>query len=326
MGRGLFVLRSRRSMCNEVIARPAPPLAPSPAVSAGPRYVGNRLAVAAVAVSLAAALAGCATPKRREVNTVGLNRDTPSATFEYLRSMVAAEQPEAEWKVFSPEFKRRLSQQAGRTVDVADYVQARSTFATNKRKEIALLVEATVVREQAQSDRTATVEIRSQDRQARPRFVKLTTWELTLKGEGEPVAEFVPSPADLVTISPTGQVEMKIAPSEGTASFLKDVTPDRIRSLRVTELWYLDDFGGVESAVVGGLRGGAAPPKAAAPGQPPLPPPPAPGDDPNLRPAPAPTAGSPDGAPVGSPDGPPPPPSPAVPAGSPDGVGSPDGR
>jgi hypothetical protein len=240
--------------------------------------------------------------------------------------MVAAEQPEAEWKVFSPGFKRRLSQQAGRTVDVADYVQARSTIATNKRREIALLVEADVVREQALSDRVATVEIRSSDRQARPRFVKLTTWELTLKGEGEPVAEFVPSPADVVQISPTGQVELKIAPSEGTASFLKDVTPDRIRSLRVTELWYLDDFGGVESALVGGLKGGSSAPAerpASRSGEQPLPPVPPPGDNPNLAP---PAPGSPDGGSFGSPDGPPPPPTPAIPAGSPDGVGSPDGR
>src|SRR5262245_41638791 len=91
-GWGRFVLRSLRSMCNEVIARAVP----TAAVSAGPRYVGNRLAAGlscALVAALAAALAGCATPQRREVTTVGLNRDTPTATFEYLRSMVAAEQP-----------------------------------------------------------------------------------------------------------------------------------------------------------------------------------------------------------------------------------------
>src|SRR5207249_4728741 len=107
---------------------------------------------------------------------VGLNRDTPAAAFEYLRAVVAAEQPEAEWKVFSPGFKRRLSQQVGRTVDVADYVQARTTVARNSRAEIQLLLASDVVKSQPLSDRVATVEVRAGDRQARPRFVKLTTW------------------------------------------------------------------------------------------------------------------------------------------------------
>jgi hypothetical protein len=274
-------------------------------------------------------VAACATPKRKEVTQVGLNRDTPVATFEYLRAMVAAEQPEAEWKVFSPGFKRRLSQQVGRNVDVADYVQARSTIATNAKSDIRLLLEAEVMQSQTLSARVATVQIRSGDRQARPRFVKLTTWELLLDGEGEPVAEFIPSPSDVLTISPTGQVEMKIAPSEGTASFLKDIPADHIREARVHQLWYLDDFGGVENVVVGGLRGGAGAPPPRGPQPPPSRPPPI--DDPNARfttPPPIPVApGNPDGGGFGSPDGPPPPPTPAVPAGSPDGgIGSPDGR
>src|SRR5690606_38182182 len=137
------------------------------------------------------------------------------------------------------------------------------------------------------SDDVATVTIRSGKKRASPRFVRLTTWELRLAGEGEPVAEFVPSPSDVIGIAPDGSVEMRVTPSSSTASFLRDFQSDRIRGFQILERWYLDDFGGVEDVVVGGLRGkGATPPPGGAPAGPDLPAVP----------------GSPDGAP-GSPDG-----------------------
>jgi hypothetical protein len=242
------------------------------------RFALRSLLASAAALSI---VAGCATPRREEVRTVGLNRETPRAAYEYLKAMVRAEQPEAEWKVFSPAFKRRLSERVGRTIDVGDYVQARSTIATNSRPEIRRLLDSEFVSERVLSEKIAVVQIRGGDQQARPRFVKLTTWELKLRGEGEPVAEFVPNTSDVISISPTGQVEMKLSPSEGTASFLRDVRQDQIRSFSMQEYWYLDDFGGVESVVLGGLRGeqdGTTPP-APARGRRPQPPrdaPPAP--------------------------------------------------
>ena len=120
---------------------------------------------------------------------------------------------------------------------------------------------------------------------------------------------------------------MRVTPSSGTSAFLKDIPPDKIQRLLIQDEWYLDDFGGVEDAVVGGLRGEdpdrrtqrpqePRPPET-APGAEPgpesgLPPLPPAGSDPNARPEPAPPGpGSPDGGPgspgrgVGSPDGPP---------------------
>lgn len=255
-----------------------------------------------VAAVLLPPLAACSTPKREAVRDASLNRESPRAAYEYLKAMVRAEQPEAEWNAFSPGFKRRLSEQVGRTVDVGDYVQARSTVATNRRKEIQLLLESDVVSEKAAGEKVAVVTIRAGNQQARPRFVKLTTWELYLKGEGEPVAEFVPTTSDVIQISPTGEVEMRISPSDSTASFLRDIPQDRIQGFTIHEYWYLDDFGGIEAAVLNGLRGEPGgeggqetpTPRGAAPGGrlPPEPPPP-PAPDPN-----APPTGSPDGAPL----------------------------
>jgi len=277
-----------------------------------PRTLRGGLVAAVLAFS---PLAACSTPKREAVRDATLNRESPRAAYEYLKAMVRAEQPEAEWNAFSPAFKRRLSQQVGRTIDVGDYVQARSTVATNKRKELQLLLESEVVGDKAAGGDVAVVTIRAGNQQARPRFVKLTTWELFLKGEGEPVAEFVPTTSDVIQISPTGAVELRIAPSDATASFLRDIPQDRIQGFAIHEYWYLDDFGGIEAAVLNGLRGekGGAPdggddaptPRGAAPGgRPPPEPEPAPLPDPYAPPPPpAPGPGSPDGAPPDSPIG-----------------------
>jgi hypothetical protein len=242
-----------------------------------------------------AALAACAAPQRREVNRVGLTRETPREAFAYLKAMVEAGQLEEEWKCFSPAFKRRLSQQAGRTVDVGDYVQARSTIAGNGTREVQQVLESEVEGERMLSENVAVVDIRSGRRTASLRFVRLTTVELTLRGEGQPVAEFIPSAADVVSISPTGDVEMSFSPSGGTASYLKDIPRDRIQRLVIQDEWYLDDFGGVGDLVAGGLRGGAAPP--------PLPPPPPTPDD-SLPPPPPGTPDAPGSPDTPAPEGP----------------------
>ncbi len=245
----------------------------------------------------ALALAGCSV-KSDPVRAVGLSRETPRKTYEYMKAMVAAMQVEAEWRTFSPGFKRRLSERVGRNVDVGDYSHARATIAGNDTKEIELLLESEYVSEEFLSEDVAVVTIRSGSRQARPRMVRLTTWELTLRGEGEPVSEFIPRAADVVGINADGSVAVRVTPTEGTASFLKEIPADRIESLVVKPDWYVDDFGGIEESVLGGLKGagsdrGDAEPRPA--------PPPAKGPEPAPRPAwPPQPPPSPDGDP-GSP-------------------------
>jgi hypothetical protein len=141
------------------------------------------------------------------------------------------------------------------------------------------------------SDDVALVTIEAAGRRASPRFVRMTTWELTLRGEGQPVAEFIPKAADVISISPRGDVPMRVTPSGGTASFLRDIPSERIQRLVIQDEWYLDDFGGVEDAVVGGLKGAPAAERAspaAPPSGPVLP-------DPVAPPPPPASPGSPDG-------------------------------
>jgi hypothetical protein len=249
------------------------------------------------ALGLAATLGACSV-KATPVNEIGLDRSSPRRAYEYLKAMVRANQVEAEWRAFSPGFKRRLSEQAGRTIDIGDYAHARATIASNSTHGIAMILDSEVVDEKVVSPDLVLMTIRSGRQTATPRWVRMKTWELRLKGEGEPVSEFVAAEENVVRIAPDGSVQMRVVPSSGTGSFLKNIPQDRIDEFHVVSEWYLDDFGGVEDAVVGGLR---ADPRPAAP-------PPRSGGQPRRTTAPASPARvvpPPPAAPgaIGSPDG-----------------------
>ncbi len=113
------------------------------------------------------------------------------------------------------------------------------------------------------SDDVAVVTIQSGKKKANPRFIRMTSWELTIRGEGEPVSEFIPSAADVMGIGDDGSVSMRIPTGSSTGAFLKTIPPEKIKRLVVEDAWYLDDFGGVEDVVLEGLKGkGEAAPRA----------------------------------------------------------------
>ena len=87
----------------------------------------------------------------------------------------------------------------------------------------------------------------------------MTSYALTIRGEGEPVSEFIPSVGDVLGIDQDGSVSMRIPTGESTGSFLKSIPPEKIKRLEIDEAWYLDEFGGVEDAMVDGLRGKGEP-------------------------------------------------------------------
>lgn len=271
---------------------------PQPSV---PRHGPSRGWILALAL-VAGGLPACAS-KPKPVDMATVSRSSPRQAYEYLKTMIAANQTANEWATFSPGFKRRISEQAGRNVDVGDYSLARSTIASNSNKNIQLILESRFVAEKLLSEDVAVVTIQSGKKKANPRFIRMTSWELTIRGEGEPVSEFIPSAADVMGIGEDGSVSMRIPTGSSTGSFLKSIPPEKIKRLVVDEAWYLDDFGGVEDVVLEGLKGRGEPT-----------PPPTRGGEGARPPEPTEAPGSPDG--FGSPDGAP---------GSPDGFGSPDG-
>ncbi len=272
---------------------PPPPPSPPPR----PHRSLPRIAASAVLATAAFALAGCPAIPKRDAPSVQRDRATASHAFEFLKAAVAAKDTEVEWRTFSPGFKRRLSEQAGRTVDVGDYAQARATFASNATREIGMLLSSEVVSERAIAADLALLTVRSGNQQATPRFVRMKTWEIRLKGEGQPVSEFVAAEENVVRIAPDGSIQMRVVPTSGTAAFLRGIPSDRIEEMHVVSEWYLDDFGGVEEAVVGGLKGASAPPVSPPRGATtPRPPSRAPSPPPPPKAPPAGGFGSPDGA------------------------------
>ncbi len=248
---------------------------------------------------------GSTTPPRQ----LQLNRDTPEKAYEYFKEMARSNQTGAEWDTFSPNFKRMLNQSVGRNVDLGDYNLARGTVATNSQADMQLLLNSTLVGVQyTNADQTeALVSISAGGKTITPKFVRLTRWEVQLKGEDDPYTDFVASAGQVTRIGPDGTVSVVIRPPQYTADFIRSIRPEQIDAVRLEAQWYVDDFGGLdalvgESAAGDGGEQPQAQPQPTRPGQA------IPGTGPSPTPLP------PAGGGFGSPDG-----------GSSGGFGSPDG-
>ena len=223
----------------------------------------------------------------------------------------------AEWSVFSPNFKRMLNQNVGRNVDAGDYNMARQTIADNSQADMQLLLNSTYAGEQMVGENAALITISGGGKTLRPRLVKLSRWELKVKGDDTPYGDFVTRASDAIRVGPDGAITVMIRPPQSTANLLKTFRPDQIESFKVEGQWYVDDFGGIDQLVASRAGDGAPPQPGAVQPRAPQPvgtqpgyPPPAPG-----YPQPAPNYTTPPPAPSGG----------GVPAGGPAGWGSPDG-
>jgi hypothetical protein len=236
------------------------------------RILGRGLAPA-LAVAGGLALSACSSGGRVSYR-VGVDRDTPQATYEFFKSAAASKAFEDEWLIFSPNFKRALNQAVGRNVDFGDYTLARNTVATNSQADMQLLLNSTLTNVQMIGPDTAVLTVSGGGQAIRPRMVRLTSWELRLKGDPQPYTDLIAN-AESVRPSNGGGIEVVIPASAAMAPLLRSIRPEQIESLQVESRWYVDDFGGLEGAVGGGV----AEPQPAAPTGPTqpstLPPPPA---------------------------------------------------
>jgi hypothetical protein len=214
-------------------------------------------------------LAGCSSGGRVEYR-VGVDRDTPQATYEFFKAAAGAKAYEDEWLIFSPNFKRALNQAVGRNVDFGDYTLARNTVATNNQADMRLLLNSTLTDVRMLGPDTAVLTVSGGGQSIRPRLVRLTAWELRLKGDPQPFSDLLAG-AHAVRSAPGGGIDVVIPASASMASALRSIRPEQIESLQVESRWYVDDFGGLEGAV-----GGSVEPAPTGPTQPtPMAPPPA---------------------------------------------------
>ncbi len=200
--------------------------------------------VAAIVAALT--LAACATPTPIK-DTSGLSRETPEATYEYFKTMARNNQWANEWLVFSPNFKQMINQAAGRNVDVGDYSMARQALpdAKNSSSQMQMLLNSKLDGVQYLGPDRARITISAGGRQVSPLMVRMTRWELKIRGQETPASGTVQHPGDAIQINADGSITVHVVAEPGVAGAIRTVARDQIEGFAVKSQWFVDDFGGL---------------------------------------------------------------------------------
>lgn len=216
---------------------------------------------------LALLVAACAAPTPIAVSTAaGLSRETPEKTYEYFKTMARNNQWANEWGVFSPNFKRMINQEAGRNVDVGDYSTARKTIATNNQADMQMLLNSTLSGPaQFLGPDRARITVSAGGRSVSPTMVRMTKWEMRIRGEDSPAEGVVSSPGQAITVNTDGSITVRVQTDPGVAAALRTIPRDQIEGFALKSEWFVDDFGGLIGQVGGGASQPAAQPGSYAP-------------------------------------------------------------
>ena len=224
----------------------------------------------ALGVLLAPFLGGCSSGGRVSYQA-GVDRATPEKTYEFFKNAARNHAFADEWSVFSPNFKRQMNEAAGRDVDFATYAIGRNTVASNNQADMALLLNSRLDGVQMLGPDAAVVTVTGGGRTIRPRMVRLTSWELRVKGDADPFTDVIQG-GGVVRPGPDGALLVSVPAASWMASQLRAIPPQNIESLEVERRWYVDDFGGLESSIGGAAE--PAPKGTPTPTAPANPPPP----------------------------------------------------
>lgn len=203
-----------------------------------------------VVLVLLAALgfSGCFSPRQ----AAPPSRDTPAGTVEMFKLYARRGDPAGEWDILSPGLKQRISQQAGRAVDEADYVQYRRQLRSNAQVRAAenILQTAIVTGTQQVDANTVVANVRTAGgplaRSARIRMVRITRWALYTNDSEEPYTGFSGDP--MFGVEPRADGSYVVwqrmnpnAPRQDTV-----VPASNVRDFQQVPQWYVDDLGGLE--------------------------------------------------------------------------------
>ncbi len=178
-------------------------------------------------------------------------RETPAGTVELFKYFASRDDRAGEWDILSPDFKRRLSEQAGRNVDLADYEFVRATSRKDARVRAAENALKTVkVRQvQAQGANRAAVTVNALgglSKSATIGMVRLQTWELLTIDDPDPYWGNVGDP--LIGIESTGDggyvVWTRATPNGEKTNMTFPAS--QVKSYQSVTKWYVDDLGGLE--------------------------------------------------------------------------------
>lgn len=174
-------------------------------------------------------------------------RATPSGTVEMFKLKARYGDRSGEWDILSPDFKRRLSERAGRTVDVADYTQAREMYRGDPQVQLAEKMLQTAIAKnvrQVGPDRVRVVIQTSGGPFAKSGeigMVRLQSWTLQPVGSPQAYQGFVGDP----TLAATKQADGSYVIT-ANGNTLATIPANQVAGYEVESHWYVDDLGGME--------------------------------------------------------------------------------
>ncbi len=186
--------------------------------------------------------------------SVPATRETPEGTVEMFKVLHRKGDRAGEWDILSPNFKRRLSQRAGRNVDVADFEAVLETMRKDPKVRLAerLLQTATVTGQQTVDENTARVTIRAGGplgKSATITMRRLSKWQLTVLGDPQPYWGIVGDPDIGVERGTDGSYTVWTGGGEG---WRQSFGASEVESYTVASQWYVDDLGELEQQMMGG--------------------------------------------------------------------------
>ena len=198
--------------------------------------------VLALVLVVAFLAAGCAARQ-----ATAPDRATPSGTVEMFKMKARYGDRTGEWDILSPDFKARLSQQVGRTIDVADYTQARDMYRGDPQVKLAEKMLQTAIAtnvRQVGPDR-ARVAIQTSGgpfaKSGEIGMVRLQTWKLQPVGGAQAYSGFVGDPM----LAATKQADGSFVVTSG-GNTIATVPANQVADYKVESYWYVDDLGGME--------------------------------------------------------------------------------
>lgn len=183
-------------------------------------------------------------------------RTTPEGTVELFKVFARQGDSEGEWDILSPNLKARMSQQFGRTVDLADYIQARNVARTdpNLRRAERALQTVFVQSQQEIAPGTRLVTVVASEgpfsQAGQIRMIELRRWELTTRDSAEPFWGIVGDPEFGVDKLPDGSYRVWYQ-APGAARSEQVVPANQVTGYTVDSRWYVDDLGGLEQHFMG---------------------------------------------------------------------------
>ena len=206
-----------------------------------------------VAIVLAAVgLSGCFSPRQGATPS----RDTPEGTVEMFKVYARRGDPAGEWDILSPGLKQRLSQQAGRTIDLADYSQARQMYRGDPRVRAAEnMLQTAIVRKTTPIDaNTVSVFVQTSGgplaKSANLKMVKLSRWQLFVRGQDEPYWGFTNDRNFGAERRPDGSFVIWSRGQPGGPRTENVIPASDVANYTTDAQWYVDDLGGLESQFI----------------------------------------------------------------------------